>query len=207
MQATPDPVAPEDPIVPAISPEEDSGYLVEPEVEVDLDRDEDGLPEMYGGMDGGPLDEPVYDSPNLQLLNDIARDESLPPLVRFIAQGKMGRVAQERLVAMAATFLSKNQVFSNIENTRDFQMVQDDMAYVDKLSTLDFTTYDLSADYLAAKALLYASHNIRLRRSRKALNLRQINTQRSESVSEVAREDAEDRRLRSKIPFLGGAFS
>lgn len=170
--------------------------------DTDID-DEIEIPDTFEG----PLEQPVYDNPNLQLLNDIARDETLPPLVRFIAQGQMGSIAKNRLIVMGATFLSKNQVFSNIENTRDFLMARDDMIYADKLSTLDFTTYDLSADYLHAKALLYASHNIRLRRSRKALSLRQLNTQRSESVSEIAKEDEEDRRLRSKIPFLGGAFS
>jgi len=47
--------------------------------------------------------------------------------------------------------------------------------------------------------------NLRLRRSRKALNLRQVNTRREESVSEqVVRDEADDKRLRSKIPFLGG---
>lgn len=156
-------------------------------------------------LEEGPLEQPVYESQNAQLLNDIAKDESLPALARFILGGNMGIVAKVRLLAQSATFLSKNQVFSNIENNRDFMMIQDDMDYVRRLSILDFTTFDMTSDYMAAEAMMQASHNVRLRRSRKALMLRQANTQRTENVNEeIARSDQEDRKLRSRIPLLGG---
>ena len=84
-------------------------------------------------------------------------------------------------------------------------MVQDDVKYVQMLARLDFTQYDLTTDYLTTMATMEGNVNLRLRRSRKALNLRQVNTRREESVSEqVVRDEADDKRLRSKIPFLGG---
>lgn len=155
----------------------------------------------------GPIDEPVYDAPGLQILNDIAMDESRPAIYRYIQTARITRAAKVRLSMILAALLSKNQVFSNIENFRDFQMVQDDVKYVQMLSRLDYTQYDLTADYYAVMAIMEGNVNLRLRRSRKALNLRQVNTRREESVSEqVVRDDAEEKRLRSKIPFLGGGF-
>lgn len=175
-----------------------------------LDDDDDltGVPDgSHTIIPTGPIDEPVYDAPSLQLLNDIAMDESRPAIYRYIQASRITRSAKSRLNMILAAFLSKNQVFSNIENLRDFQMVQDDMRYVQTLARLDYTQYDLTADYHTIMAIMEGNVNLRLRRSRKALNLRQVNTRREESVSEqVVRDEADDKRLRSKIPFLGGGF-
>lgn len=184
--------------------------LDEPELpedeEFETDDPETGVPDgSYASISSGPIDEPVYDAPGLQILNDTAMDESRPAIYRFIQTARITRAAKTRLTVILAAFLSKNQVFSNIENLRDFQMAQDDIKFVQMVSRLDYTQYDLTADYHTGMALMEGNVNLRLRRSRKALNLRQLNTQRSENVSEqVAREEADDKRLRSKIPFLGG---
>jgi hypothetical protein len=174
--------------------------------EIETDDLLTGVPDgSYASISSGPIDEPVYDAPSLQMLNDIAMDESRPAIYRFIQTARITRAAKTRLSVILAAFLSKNQVFSNIENLRDFQMAQDDIKYVQMVSRLDYTQFDLTADYHTGMALMESNVNLRLRRSRKALNLRQVNTQRSENVSEqVVREEADDKRLRSKIPFLGG---
>ena len=185
----------------------------DPQIDEDLGEEYDD-DELTGVPDGshsiiptGPIDEPVYDAPGLQILNDIAMDESRPAIYRYIQRSRITPAAKKRLNTILAAFLSKNQVFSNIENLRDFQMVQDDVKYVQMLSRIDYTQYDLTADYHTAMAIMEGNVNLRLRRSRKALNLRQVNTRREESVSEqVVRDEAEDKRLRSKIPFLGGGF-
>lgn len=186
---------------------EDSGeYDTGPEYSDDEDEDLIGVPSgSHSIIPTGPIDEPVYDSPGLQILNDIAMDESRPAIYRYIKASRITRSAKRRLNAILAAFLSKNQVYSNIENLRDFQMVQDDVRYVQMLSRLDYTQYDLTADYYTAMGLMEGNVNLRLRRSRKALNLRQVNTRREESISEqVVRDEAEDKRLRSKFPLLGG---
>ena len=197
--------------VPAILPEE--GGIDEPEGNYagDDDVDEEGLASSVPRHPQRPehdgfamLDQPMYDNPQNQLINDIAKDESHPALYNFILGAEMGMKAKMRLITRAAAFQSKNQVFSNIENTRDFQMIQDDFELVRKFARLDFTSYDLTADYFTADAIMESMHNIRLRRSRRALNLRQINTQRSESVMEQqALEDSEDKRLGRKVPLIG----
>lgn len=198
--------------VPAIPPEE--GGIDEPAGnydEEDPDDEEGGMVssvpcrrDMQDDRGYSMLDQPMYDNPQNQLINDIAKDESYPALYNFILGAEMGIKAKMRLMTRAAAFQSKNQVFSNIENTRDFQMIQDDFELVRKFARLDFTSYDLTADYFTADSIMEAMHNIRLRRSRRALNLRQVNTQRSESVMEQqALEESEDKRLGRKVPLIG----
>lgn len=190
-------------------PDLETPAFEDPGEEYDDDDELTGVPDgSHSIIPTGPIDEPVYDAPSLQILNDIAMDESRPAIYRYIQSSRITRSAKARLNTILAAFLSKNQVFSNIENLRDFQMVQDDVRYVQTLARLDYTQYDLTADYHTVMAIMEGNVNLRLRRSRKALNLRQVNTRREESVSEqVVRDEAEDKRLRSKIPFLGGGFS
>lgn len=162
----------------------------------------------YGGYDGeefGEVSQPSYDSQSAQLTNDIAADESQPVTLHFIKDAHMGNSAKKRMIMRLSAFLSKNQVFSNIENTRDFQMVQDDFEYAKILSRTDFTSYDITSDYLSAEAVLEAQHNIRLRRSRRALYLKQLNTsiQRSENVDMT--ETEENKKLNRKFSFLGNS--
>jgi hypothetical protein len=163
--------------------------------------------EFMGGKklyDRQLMQQPMYDEPTMQILNDIASDESFPILVQYITQlSHLGRQAQARLIARASAFQSKNQVFSNIQNQNDYMMAQDDFAYAQIMSKCDYSTYDTNADYFTAEAIMEAQFNIRLRRSRNALNLLQINTQRQESIMSQHPAQEEERKLRSKIPFLG----
>jgi hypothetical protein len=163
--------------------------------------------EFMGGKnlyDRQLMQQPMYDEPTMQILNDIASDESFPVLVQYITQlSHLGRQAQARLIARASAFQSKNYVFSNIQNQNDYMMAQDDFVYAQIMSKCDYSTYDTNADYFTAEAIMEAQHNIRLRRSRNALNLLQINTQRSENIMSQHPAQEEERKLRSKIPFLG----
>jgi hypothetical protein len=163
--------------------------------------------EFVGGKklyDRQLMQQPMYDEPTMQILNDIASDESFPILVQYITQlSHLGRQAQARLIARASAFQSKNQVFSNIQNQNDYMMAQDDFTYAQIMSKCDYSSYDTNADYFTAEAIMEAQFNIRLRRSRNALNLLQINTQRQESIMSQHPAQEEERKLRSKIPFLG----
>lgn len=155
-------------------------------------------------IDPGLMQQPAYDDNGIQILNDIASDESLPVLSYFIGQlSQIGEKAQSRLITMAASFQSKNQVFSNIVDNRDYQMAQDDFKYVQILSKSDFTAFDMNADYFTAMGLMEAQYNIRLRRSRKALNLQMINTQRTEMAGPHQQEE-QHQKIWQKVPFLGG---
>ena len=148
--------------------------------------------------------QPIYDEPTMQILNDIAADESFPVLLQYVTQlSGLGRQAQARLVARMATFQSKNQVFSNLQNQNDFMKAQDDFQYAAILSTADMTSYDTNADFFTAQALMEASFNTRLLRSRNALNLLQLNTQRSEQIMGASPVQQEESKLRRKIPVLG----
>jgi hypothetical protein len=168
---------------------------------------EDDEREFMGGKklyDRQLMQQPMYDEPTMQILNDIAADESFPVLVQYITQlSHLGRQAQARLIARASAFQSKNQVFSNIQNLNDYMMAQDDFTYAQILSKADYSTYDMNADYFTAEAIMEAQFNIRLRRSKNALNLLQINTQRQESIMGNRPQQEEERKLSRKIPFLG----
>jgi len=156
-------------------------------------------------VDPSLIQQPSYDDNNIQLLNDTAADESLPVLNFYISQlSHLGDKAQGRLIARAASFQSKNQVFSNIVDTRDYQMAQDDFQYAQILSKADFTAFDMNTDYFTAEAIMEAQFNIRLRRSRKALNLSMFNTQRQESVMSGQQHQEENQKIWQKVPFLGG---
>jgi hypothetical protein len=158
-------------------------------------------PKLY---DQRNMQQPMYDEPTMQILNDVAADESFPVLLQYVTQlSGLGRQAQARLIARMATFQSKNQVFSNLQNQNDFMKAQDDFLYAGILSTADMTTYDTNADFFTAQALMEASFNTRLLRSRNALNLLQLNTQRSESVMGSNPAQQEESKLRRKIPLLG----
>jgi hypothetical protein len=163
--------------------------------------------EFVGGKklyDRQLMQQPMYDEPTMQILNDIASDESFPVLVQYITQlSHLGRQAQARLIARASAFQSKNQVFSNIQNLNDYMMAQDDFTYAQILSKADYSTYDMNADYFTAEAIMEAQFNIRLRRSKNALNLLQLNTQRQESVMGTHPQQEEEQKLRRKIPYLG----
>ena len=158
-------------------------------------------------VDPSLMQQPAYDDNQAQVLNDMAADESLPVLSYYITQlARIGNKAQARLVTRAAAFQSKNQVFSNIVDVRDYQMAQDDYAYVGLLSQADFTCFDMNTDYFTAIGIMESMFNIRLRRSRKALNLLQANTQRQESIMAGGgqQQQQEDRGIWGKIPLLGG---
>jgi hypothetical protein len=163
--------------------------------------------EFMGGKklyDRQLMQQPIYDEPTMQILNDVSADESFPILVQYITQlSHLGRQAQARLIARASAFQSKNQVFSNIQNLNDYMMAQDDFTYAQILSKADYSTYDMNADYYTAEAIMEAQFNIRLRRSKNALNLLQLNTQRSESIMGNRPQQEEERKLSRKIPFLG----
>lgn len=156
-------------------------------------------------VDPALMQQPSYDDNNIQILNDTAADESLPVLNYYISQlSHLGDKAQGRLIARAASFQSKNQVFSNIVDTRDYQMAQDDFQYAQILSKADFTAFDMNTDYFTAEAIMEAQFNIRLRRSRKALNLSMFNTQRQESIMAGGQHHEESQKIWQKVPFLGG---
>jgi hypothetical protein len=192
-----------------LTPEEIEQSLIEGDPSVyqgDHNPNEDER-EFVGGKklyDRQLMQQPMYDEPTMQILNDIASDESFPILVQYITQlSHLGRQAQARLIARASAFQSKNQVFSNIQNQNDYMMAQDDFTYAQIMSKCDYSSYDTNADYFTAEAIMEAQFNIRLRRSRNALNLLQINTQRQESIMSQHPAQEEERKLRSKIPFLG----
>jgi hypothetical protein len=154
--------------------------------------------------DDSLMQQPVYDVPQIQIMNDIASDESFPMFVNFIENhSRLGNTAKARILVRAAAFLSKNQVFSNIVDLKDYLMATDDFAYATLLEKADFVSYDMNAEYFEGNALLEATFNIRLRRSRNALNLLQINTHREESIYPVNTQMQEQQRLRNKIPFIG----
>jgi len=163
--------------------------------------------EFMGGKklyDRQLMQQPMYDEPTMQILNDTAADESFPVLVQYITQlSHLGRQAQARLIVRSASFQSKNQVLSNIQNLNDYMMAQDDFTYAQILSKADFSTYDMNADYFTAEAIMEAMFNIRLRRSKNALNLLQFNTQRQESIMGGRPQQEEEQKLRRKIPYLG----
>jgi hypothetical protein len=191
-----------------LSPDEIEQHLViRDQAEHQGRTSEEDEREFMGGKklyDRQLMQQPMYDEPTMQILNDIAADESFPVLVQYITQlSHLGRQAQARLIARASAFQSKNQVFSNIQNLNDYMMAQDDFTYAQILSKADYSTYDMNADYFTAEAIMEAQFNIRLRRSKNALNLLQINTQRQESIMSQHPAQEEERKLRSKIPFLG----
>jgi hypothetical protein len=149
--------------------------------------------------------QPSYDEGGIQILNDIAADESLPVISFFISRlAQLGDKAQARLLVRAAASQSKNQVFSNIVDTRDYQMAIDDYKYAQILSKADFTAFDMNADYLMTEALIDSQHAIRLRRSRRALNLQMINTTRTEMAGGSDYQTEDHRKIWQKVPFLGG---
>ncbi len=155
-------------------------------------------------IDPSLMQQPSYDDNNIQMLNDIAADESLSVLGYYIGQlSQLGDKAQARLITRATAFQSKNQVFSNIVGTRDYQMAQDDFKYAQILSKADFTAFDMNADYFVSEAIMEAQFNIRLRRSRNALNLQMINTQRTEMAGGHQSEEQHNK-IWQKVPFLGG---
>lgn len=156
-------------------------------------------------IDPALMQQPAYDDNGIQILSDIASDESLPVLSYYIGQlSQLGEKAQSRLIARASAFQSKNQVFSNIVDVRDYQMAQDDFKYAQLLSKADFTAFDMNADYFTAEAIMEAQFNIRLRRSRKALNLQMINTQRTEMAQTGGHQEEQHQKIWQKVPFLGG---
>lgn len=155
--------------------------------------------------DPSMTNQPVYETDQTQIINDIAADESVPALIHNISSlSRLGVKAKARLIARTIAFQSKDQVFSNIINLSDYQAAQDDFEYAQILSKGDFTAFDVNSDYFTAEAIMEAKFNIRLRRSRNALNLQQINTQRQEQVYSQQHHNQEERKLRNRIPFIGG---
>jgi hypothetical protein len=202
QQQQPQQNVPEQGIPENTEPVDDNMYETDPDSTGSFPIPQEG----HNVMDPALMQQPAYDDNGIQILNDIASDESLPVLGYYISQlSHLGEKAQARLIARASAFQSKNQVFSNIVDTRDYQMAQDDYAYAKLLSTADFTAFDMNTDYFTAEAIMESQHNIRLRRSRKALNLQMINTRREESYMGGGQAQQEEHKnVWSKIPFIGG---
>lgn len=171
----------------------------------DFDSELDDLTMDSGTYPSELLEQPVYEDQTLQALNDIAADESFPVMVEFIENlSRLGARSRGRLILRAAAFQSKNYVFSNIIDANDYRAAQDDFEFAQMWARSDLTTFDTSADFFTAEAVMEAQNNIRLRRSRKGMNLLQINTRRNESYMEQGmREDREQRGIRSRLPIIG----
>jgi H2-forming N5,N10-methylenetetrahydromethanopterin dehydrogenase-like enzyme len=146
-----------------------------------------------------------FEDDSVRIITEIARDESLPNIVHYIENiGKLSYIAKARLIARAACFQSKNYVYSNITDAADMMRVQDDFELVRLVSRIGLSSFDRNVDYMTAESLIESEHNIRIRRSKGALNLTMINTQRSESTSIQKVKSDEERKIRSKIPLIGG---
>lgn len=171
--------------------------------------DDDGpssrRPSSFSGLNGdSPLDQPLYEDGRLQMFNDVAKDESLATFLEYLTKSPLSKDVKVRLVAQAAAFLSKNYVFSVLDHERDQQMAMDDIEMSFQMAEIGMTRYDMNIDYLTAKANLQSNINIRLRRSKGGLFLKQLNTTRNESVSEERMQaDKETRSFRQKIPIIG----
>lgn len=158
-------------------------------------------PELY---DGSVLEQSKFEDDNIRIITEVARDESLPNLVHYIEKvSKMSYIAKARLIAMATCFLSKNYVYSNISDPLDMMRVQDDYEYVRLVSRIGLSSFDRSIDFLTAGALTESQFNIRIRRSKGALNLLQVNTQRTESTQTQRTKIMQDeRKVQSRIPLI-----
>jgi hypothetical protein len=156
-------------------------------------------------IDSSLMQQPAYEENQIQLMSDIASDESLPVLTYYITNSQLGHKAQARLITRASAFQSKNQVFSNIIDQRDYQMAQDDYEFAKILSVADFTSFDLTTDYFTAEAIMESQFSIRIRRARKALNLLQLNTQRQESGQIGGYHQQQEKQgVLQKLSLLGG---
>lgn len=175
----------------------------------DLDNQDS---EEYGDEETDPQEQPPYhesvtqnasyENEGAKLTNDVARDESLQELIFFTtALAKLTRPVQARVAAMAACYLSKNYVFSNIVNPTDMIQVQDDFEYVKLVSKVGVTTFDRNMDYLTAVGLIESNLNVRLRRSRDALGLKSLSTSTVHNIDEQ-RIGKEESKMRSKFGFL-----
>lgn len=165
-----------------------------------------GIEPDRGGnfCDAPPIDQPLYEDGRLQMFNDVAKDESFTPFLSFLQDSSLSEAVKGRLVAQAAAVLSKNYVFSVLTDERDLLMAQDDIEMIDMMSEVGMTRYDKNADYLTAKAILHSNTNIRIRRSKGGMFLKQLNTTRSESFSEDRMQaESEKKSFRQKIPIIG----
>lgn len=194
--------------LPPHAPEDDEEYDDEPDIEVqeleeevDLRGVQNEASQIYHPS---VVQQSSYEIEPIKIIYDASRDESLPQLVFYVMNTPMSREAKMRLIAQAACYLSKNHVYSNLVDVRDYMAAQDDFELSKVLARFGLTSFDRNVDYLEAVSLIEAEHSIRLRRSRDALNLKQLNTQRSENVSydnPVAQRD--ERKLRQKLPLIG----
>lgn len=175
----------------------------------DQEYEDDGYSDIepsHGGnfCDDPPIDQPLYEDGRLQMFNDVAKDESFASFLAFVKNSALSEAVKGRLIAQAAAVLSKNYVFSVLSDERDLLMAQDDIEMIDMMSEVAMTRYDKNADYLTAKAILSSNTNIRIRRSKGGLFLKQLNTTRSESVSEERMQaESEKKNFRQKIPIIG----
>lgn len=187
----------------------DTPSRAHPDVDEDLtgfsDDDGDNMRHSFSDFsDNPPLDQPLYEDGRLQMFNDVAKDESLQAYIEYMARSPLSEGVKARLVSQAAAFLSKNYVFSILDNERDLQMAMDDIEMPFMMSEISMTRYDKNVDYLTGKAILQSNINIRLRRSKGGKFLDKINTTRSESISEERMQaDKETRSFRQKIPIIG----
>jgi len=177
------------------------------------DGEEGYDPSMEEGMDNGQplydqnlLDQPSYEDTTIQAINDMAADEAFPVIVAYVNHhSRLGKQTKARLIVRAAAFESKNHVLSYLTSQNDLMAAQDDFQMVGILSKADMTSMDMTSDFFTAETLVESQHNIRLRRSREALNLLQITTRRSEQIMTEQRrhEEKEEKSLRRRIPLLG----
>lgn len=168
---------------------------------VDAIQDQEGRPVFHPSV----VQQSSYEIEPIKIIYDASRDESLPQIVFYVMNSNISREAKMRHIAKAACYLSKNHVYSFLTDSLDFMRAQDDYEMSKVISRFGLTSFDRNIDYLHAETLIEAEHSIRLRRSRNALNLQQLNTQRTESINienPVAQRD--ERKLRQKIPLLGG---
>jgi len=152
------------------------------------------------------LDQPAYEDTTIQAINDMAADEAFPVIVAYVNHhSRLGKQTKARLIVRAAAFESKNHVLSYLTSQNDLMAAQDDFQMVAILSKADMTSMDMTSDFFTAETLIESQHNIRLRRSRDALNLLQLTTRRTENIMTEQRrhEEKEEKSLRRRIPLLG----
>jgi hypothetical protein len=170
--------------------------------------EEEGVKRLSSGedtlFDASVTRGPGFEQEAYKILHETARDESLPETVFFILNSHLSKRAKLRKIAGAAAFLSKNPVYSYLTNPLDFMQAQDDYWMFHLVHRIGLTSFDRNVDFMTADAIIEGNFNLRLRRSRDALNLKSLTTSttRAENVDMSPRQQ-EERTLRSKIPLIG----
>jgi len=142
-------------------------------------------------------DSSMWDNEWIRFMSELAKNESVQDILNYIGAVEWTDRQKKTIMAYARIVLGKGLSTTYFGNQRDYRMLYDDKALIDCDLPLGMTRFDITPEFNILLGLISLHFGIESRKSRGALFLKRIGTQRHEIEHEERTKEKQG--LKDKI--------